>query len=91
MLDVKIVEGFKSVVSIKASYLPKSTYSFSVEFDFGREPIGLFKAEVYLNQGIALKYFSGIDTSQILLVDVNPAFMSMYTGGKSSNSGDTLS
>ena len=91
VLDVRIVDGFKSVVSIKASYLPKSSYSFSVEFDFGREPIGLFRAEICLNQGIALKYFSGIDTSQILPVDVNPAFMSMYTGGKSAGSGDSLS
>ena len=84
------MEGFNSVLSIKASYLPKSTYSFSVGFDFGREPIGIFKAEVRLNAGLALKYFSGMDTSSMLQVEVNPAFMSMYKGGKDGAGSDML-
>ena len=43
-----------------------------------------------LNAGLALKYFSGIDTSSVLHVDVNPAFMSMYKGGKEGADSDML-
>lgn len=43
-----------------------------------------------LNAGLALKYFSGIDTSSVLHVDVNPAFMSMYKGGKDGADSDML-
>lgn len=78
VLNVQIVKGDKGVTSIKSSYIPSSTYSFSVEMDFGREPIGLFSAEIGIQPDIASKYFSGIDTSNILKVDINPAFMSKY-------------
>lgn len=36
ILDVSIVSGFSSSTSIKATYLPGSTYSFSVEIKFGK-------------------------------------------------------
>ena len=81
VLQVKITKGDTSFVSIKSSYIPTTSYSFSVIIDFGREPIGLFTAEVSLQSGIALKYYSGIDTSQVLSVDINPAFLSLYRGG----------
>jgi hypothetical protein len=35
-----------------------------------------------LQRGIALKYYSGIDTSNTLNVDINPAFLSIYRGAK---------
>lgn len=82
VLEVAIVKGFNTFVSIKSTYIATTTYSFSIEIDFGREPIGLFTAEIGIKQGIALKYFSGVDTSQKLKVDVNPSFMSLYTGAK---------
>ena len=50
--------------------------------DFGREPIGVFTVQIGLQSGIALKYFSGIDTTQTVSIDVNPAIMSRYTGGR---------
>lgn len=81
VLDVKVISGDRSFISIVAKYIPTSSYSFSVEIDFGREPIGLFTAQVAVQAGIALKYFSGIDTSFKLSVNVNPAFLSVYTGG----------
>jgi hypothetical protein len=87
VLDVKITNGFRSVVSIKSTYLPGSTYSFSIEMDFGREPIGVFTAQIGLQSGIALKYFSGIDTTRTLSIDVNPAIMSRYTGGRGGRNG----
>jgi len=86
-LDVKITKGYTSVVSIKSSYIPTSSYSFSVELDFGREPIGMFTAQIGIQKGLALKYFSGIDTTANLLVDVNPAFLSKYTGAKKAKNG----
>jgi hypothetical protein len=61
--------------------------------DFGHEPIGLFTVQVGIQSGIALKYFSGIDTTKTLSIDVNPAILSRYTGGRSGNSvkgGDML-
>jgi hypothetical protein len=87
VLDVKIIKGDSSVTSIKSSYIPGSTYSFSIEMDFGHEPIGLFTVQVGIQSGIDLKYFSGIDTTNTLSIDVNPAFMSRYTGGKKDGKG----
>jgi hypothetical protein len=87
---VNITKGDKSYTSIKAQYIPTTSYSFSIQIDFGREPIQLFTAQIGIQQGYALKYFSGIDTSQTLSVDVNPAFLSVYTGGKNGVGADTL-
>ncbi len=56
--------------------------------DFGREPIGLFTVQVGIQSGIALKYFSGIDTTKTLSIDVNPAILSRYTGGRGKHSKD---
>ena len=89
MLSVDIVTGDKGVVSIRSKYVPTTSYSFSVELDFGREPIGIFSARISLNKQIAQRYFSGIDTSGVLSVDVNPAFMSVYTDS-AADSADTL-
>ena len=85
VLNVSIIKGFSSVVSIKSSYIPGSTYSFSIEMDFGREPIGMFTVQVGIQSGIALKYFSGIDTTKTVSIDVNPAILSRYTGGRGKN------
>lgn len=82
VLDVQITKGDKGVSSIKSSYIPSSTYSFSVELDFGREPIGMFTVQVGIQSSIASKYFNGIDTSSKLTIDVNPALLSRYTGSK---------
>lgn len=80
-----IVSGDKASTSSRAQYIPTTSYSFSVEIDFGREPIGLFRVEIGVKSGIALKYFSGIDVSAKLGVDVNPAFLSLYGGGNKSD------
>lgn len=78
---MKIISGDRSFISIVAKYIPTTSYTFSIEIDFGREPIGLFTAQIGVKAGIALKYFSGIDNSCRLSVNVNPAFLSVYTGG----------
>ena len=47
----------------------------------------MFTAQIGLQKGLALKYFSGIDTTTNLSVDVNPAFLSKYTGAKKGRKG----
>ena len=78
---MNIISGDKGCSSTKVRYIPTTSYSFSIEFDYGREPIGMFTAQIGVSQRVAYQYFNGIDTSQRLDVEVNPAFMSRYTGG----------
>lgn len=66
VLDVKIISGFASSTAIISKFIPTSSYSFSVEVQFGKEPIGLFRVRIGIACGIALKYFAGIDVSQKL-------------------------
>jgi hypothetical protein len=85
---VTITKGDRSFSSIVSRYIATTSYSFSIEINFGREPIGLFTVRIGLQPGIALKYFSGINTSNALTFDVNPAFLSLYRGG--ADKGDRL-
>lgn len=41
----------------------------------------MFTVEIGLNPNLIQKYFSGINTSQKLRVDVNPAFLAVATYG----------
>lgn len=90
VLDVQIVSGDRGSTSIVAQYIPTTSYSFSIEIDFGREPIGLFTVQIGLQAAIARKYFSGMDTSSKLSVNVNPAFLSVYTGSSKGKLSDVL-
>lgn len=82
VLSVNIISGDKSATSIMASYIPTSSFMFAVEIDFSREPIGMFTIEVGINDHLVQKYFSGINVSNKLRVDVNPAFMAKVTAPK---------
>ena len=42
VLDGKLTSGDMQAVSIKSSYLAGTTYSFSIEIEFGRSYIGKF-------------------------------------------------
>lgn len=84
ILSVQLVSGFVSTTSIVVSYLPSSSFSFSVEIGFGVEPIGMFTAQIGINPNLVQRYFSGIDVSNGLTVNVNPAFLSLYSPGGSS-------
>lgn len=77
VLLVKIISGDGSANSITSSYIPNSAYSFSVEVNFGKEPFGIFTAQISLNPAIAAKYFVGVNTSATLNVNVNPAAFSL--------------
>lgn len=78
VLSASIISGDKSAVSILAQYIPNTRYSFSVEVDFGKEPIGMFVVQVGLRDTVAAKYFSGMDTSSTLNVNVNPAYFTTH-------------
>lgn len=77
VLSVKIVSGDVSAVNIVVSYIPTTSYSFSVIIDYQKEPIGLFTAQIGINPRLVSKYFTGIDTSSSLTVNVNPAFLAL--------------
>ena len=79
MLKVDIVKGDSATTGIVASYIASTSFSFSIEIDFNREPIGMFTVEIGINPSLVQKYFSGINTYQKLTVDVNPAFLSLLT------------
>jgi hypothetical protein len=87
ILNVKIVSGDSSAVSIVASYIPTTSFSFSIEINYGKEPIGLFSVQVGINQNLVQKYFSGINVKETLNVNVNPAFLSTIVDEQSE---DTL-
>lgn len=91
ILEVRFISGDRGYVSIKTKYIPTTSYSFSIEIDFGREPIGMFSAEIGIPSRIALRYFSSMDVSQKLKVDINPAFMSKYTGAPAMANGSGTS
>jgi hypothetical protein len=74
VLSASIISGDQSAVSIVAQYIPNSRYSFSVEVIFAKEPIGMFVLQVGIRPTIASKYFGGMDASQTLNVNVNPAY-----------------
>jgi hypothetical protein len=82
---VKIVSGDTSAVSIVVSYIPTTSYSFSVVIDFGKEPIGLFTAQIGINPNLVSQYFSGINVSNKLNVNVNPASFNLDTSVSNNN------
>ena len=85
VLIVKFTSGDSSANSIVTSYIPNSEYNFSVELDYGVEPIGIFSVQISLNPLIASKYFAGINTSATLNVNVNPALFSINSSANNSS------
>jgi ABC-type uncharacterized transport system permease subunit len=85
VLTVKFVSGDSSATSIVVAYIPTTSFSFSISINFMKEPIGMFSIQVGINPSLVQKYFSGIDTSQKAILNVNPAFMSLYNGGSKLN------
>lgn len=79
ILSVKIISGDASTTGIVASYIASTSFSFSIEIDFSREPIGLFTVQVGINPNLVQKYFSGISVDNQLSIDVNPAYLALQT------------
>ena len=77
VLSVQIVSGDSSSTGIVASYIPTTSFSFSIEINYQKEPIGMFTVQVGINPNLVQKYFSGIDVSQKINISVNPAFLAI--------------
>jgi hypothetical protein len=73
VLQVQVTQG-NPAVSITASYIKGTTYTFIVTFDFmNGGPLTQFSASVIVNPQLQTAYFSGVDTSQVLTIQVDPA------------------
>lgn len=77
VLRVVIIDGDVSATSIKASYVEGSSFSFAIAFDYIKEPIGLFTAEISLQPNIITRHFRGVDATHKLRVNVNPALLAI--------------
>jgi cysteine-rich repeat protein len=77
VLNAKVTRVAKAPQSITARYIPTTSFLFSIEIDFGMEPLNQFTVEIGVNQNLKTQYFSGIDTSRKLTLEVSPVFMSM--------------
>ena len=78
VLSVRIVSGDSSTTGIVANYIPSTSFSFSIEINYQKEPIGAFGVQIGINPILVQRYFSGIDISNRLTVNVNPAFLALY-------------
>ena len=78
VLKAEVVEGDKAI-SVKSKYIPGSSYSFSVELDYGRSYMGKFSVELKINEKLG-SFFGGVGISNGLTVEVNPAFLSRAEG-----------
>lgn len=77
ILDGQVTAGDTKTVSIRSSYLAGTSYTFSVEIEFGRMYIGIFTLVVKVNPVIAQKYFTNVGTDNALTIEVNPAYLSL--------------
>ena len=78
MLIGKIVNGDNGAIAIRSTFIPGSSYSFSIEINFGRSFIGKFTVEIQINP-VLQRYFESVSIGKKLLVDVNPAYLSKVT------------
>ena len=72
----EIKSGDTGALSVKSKYIPGSSYSFSVELDYGRSYMGKFSVELKINPALS-HFFGAVNISDTLLVEVNPAFLSI--------------
>jgi cysteine-rich repeat protein len=75
-LDVKVVSG-PQPRGINVRYVPGTSYSFSVEFDYGYEPIPDFRYQARINPKLQNSYFQGIDISSVVGSNLSPNLMAV--------------
>lgn len=83
---VATLSGGETSARIKSTYIAGSRYAFSIAIEFDRPYIASFKASIKVNPTLA-RYFNPVGIQTTLVVDVNPAFLSVATA----KSPDTLS
>ena len=76
VLVAEIISGDTGALSTKSRFIPGSSFSFSVEVDFGRSYIGQFSIEIKINPVVGNKFFGSVGFAHSLVVDVQPAFLS---------------
>lgn len=54
-----------------------TTYSFGIRFIYGKEPINIFTARISMDPKYQ-SYFTGVDISQSIDVNIDPAFLALY-------------
>ena len=74
VLDAEVTEGERPI-SVRSNYMPGTSYSFSVELEFGTPYIGRFILKVKIDPVIGAKYYGGVDISSGLEVEVNPVLL----------------
>ena len=68
MLIGEILDGDKSPTSMKSSYISGSSFAFSFEINFERTYIGKFTIRIKINPVIAMKYYGGVFSGQIIQI-----------------------
>lgn len=77
LFKIDITKGGPGAL-ITTNYLPGTSYSFSIVFDFmNNAPVQQFCANIQISPEFQRTYFSGIDASQVLNVVYDPAVFSL--------------
>lgn len=76
-LKAEIISGDKSALSIQVEFILGTSYSFGIKFIYGKEPIGIFTARISIDPKY-LSYFTGVDASSSIDVNIDPAFLAVY-------------
>lgn len=76
LFQIQITKG-NPAASITTSYVPGTSFSFSVVFDYmNKSPVTDFCASIRINPDFQRTYFLGLDISQIINVRIDPAMFS---------------
>ena len=67
VLMAEVKSGDKGALSIKSKYIPGSSYSFSVELDYGRSYMGKFCVELRINPKLG-NFFGTVGIGNVLSV-----------------------
>ena len=76
VLDAKIISGDRPS-RVKSSYIAGSRFAFSIELEFDRSYFGSFKVQIMIKPSLGSRYFSGVNISNPLEVDINPAYLAI--------------
>ena len=67
MIIANIISGDTGALSVKSRFIPGSSYSFSVELDYGRSYMGKFCVELRINPKLG-NFFGTVGIGNVLSV-----------------------
>lgn len=79
IFDIDIIAGDSQTVSISSKYIAGTAYTFAVQIEFGRPYIGKFTVRIGVDNEIGKDYFGNVDYSTELILEINPAIMSVLS------------